>query len=81
MSIVLPMGGRKDDQDRRDRLAAQLRANLQKRKAQARGRRAGVGEGRDDAPASPGRTPDKGKARTSSAASGDRRGRGPARHG
>ena len=43
---------------RKERLAAELRANLQKRKAQARARRAGAADARDEglkaAPASDG---------------------------
>ena len=34
--------------DRKQRLAAELRANLQKRKAQAKARRAGEADGRPD---------------------------------
>jgi hypothetical protein len=34
--------------DRKQRLAAELRANLQKRKAQARARRAGEADGRPE---------------------------------
>jgi hypothetical protein len=41
-----PKGGKgRASDDRRSRLAAQLRANLQRRKAQARARRAGSGQG------------------------------------
>jgi hypothetical protein len=38
----------KDKDDRKARLAAELRANLQRRKAQARSRRAGEADGRGE---------------------------------
>jgi len=43
------MGGKAEsDKARKARLAAELRANLQKRKAQARARRAGAADARDE---------------------------------
>lgn len=43
------MGGKTEsDKARKARLAAELRANLQKRKAQARARRAGAADARDE---------------------------------
>jgi len=43
------MGGKAEsDKARKARLAAELRANLQRRKAQARARRAGAADARDE---------------------------------
>ncbi|QBK32397.1 hypothetical protein E0E05_13420 [Roseitalea porphyridii] len=43
------MGGKTEsDKARKARLAAELRANLQKRKAQARARKAGAADARDE---------------------------------
>jgi hypothetical protein len=47
------MSGKATDEDRKARLAAALRENLRRRKAQARGRREAQGPGDTDRPAAP----------------------------